>query len=67
MSYTSIKAKETVTHVESNTWTCGSRSIRIHEYSCKACHKPFVWTYKPYDKCPWCGFPVLLYRRSDAR
>lgn len=66
MAYTSIRGKETVEHVESDTWTCKGRELRLHTYACKACGASFTWTHKPYERCPWCGMPVYLYR-SETR
>lgn len=67
MSYTSDRHRETVTHVESDTWTCRGREMRLHTYMCCGCHSTFTWTTTPYRRCPWCGVPVILYRKGDAR
>ena len=61
MPYTNIKAKETVTHVESDTYSRGEKEIRIHVYKCKVCGSPMTWTAKPYERCPWCGFKIFLF------
>ena len=64
MGYTSIRQKETVAHVDSDTWVCGDKITRLHEFRCNACHGTMYWTYKPYERCPWCGFPVILYKET---
>lgn len=62
MSYTSRRSSETVTHISSNTWHCDDMELRLHEYRCKVCHGHMLWGHKPYERCPMCGFPVMIFR-----
>ena len=66
MTYTRIAAKQTVEHIESDTWRNERGEIRLHRYRCKACKEEFVFLQgMDYHRCPNCGFPIMVHRRFE--
>lgn len=65
MAYTTVYGKQTAEHIESDDWhNSRGQKLRIHRYRCRACKKEYIYADKLYERCPFCGFPILHFRRA---